>query len=250
MSTVEKSDLQQRWFPVCSRADLQPRHILETALLGQDLAVWRGSAAVANVWENRCPHRGMRLTVGVNMGAELRCAYHGYRFASGSATCTTVPAQPERTPPRSLCIKSYPVREAGNLIWTRLAHDGAGAELPLGEVGDSLVLYAVAVRATPSVLASGLAGYRFRPSAMLGEPDDSSESCETLPLDDYNFRSVARNGRQTTEVRLFLQPVDTHCTVLHGIVLGSSTIAQQVATLRHHALQFDRLRETCERVSG
>ena len=250
MSTAEHADLRRRWFPVCSRTDLQPRHIFETELLGQELAIWQGSGDTANVWENRCPHRGMRLTVGTNMGTELRCAYHGYRFAEGSALCTSVPAQPERAPPRSLCIKSYPVREAGNLIWTRLADDGPGSELPLSGVGNAMVLYSVAVRAPTGDLQTLLADYRFRPTVALGEPEDADVSCTTSPLDAYSFRSVARWGNLTAEVRLFLQPVDAHCTVIHGILLDAIFETQRIATLRHHALQFTRLRDACERQSG
>lgn len=250
MSAGEHPDPRHRWFPVCSRIDLQPGHVFETDLLARELAVWQGTGGTVNVWENRCPHRGMRLSAGANLGAELRCAYHGYRFAEGSGLCTLVPAQPDRAPPRSLCVKSYPVREAGNLIWTRLADDEPAVDLPPAAPGDSTVLYRVAVNAAPPAVGAVLAGYRFRPSAALGEPETADETCTTSPLDAYSFRSVARKGGMAAEVRLFLQPVDARCTVVHGILIDAIGAEQRIPTLRHHALQITRLRDACERLVG
>ena len=150
MSDVDDPALIRRWFPICSREDLQPRHIVETELFGRELAVWRSIDGGVNVWANRCPHRGMRLTVGVNLGQELRCAYHGYRFADGSGSCTAVPAQPEKAAPRSLRVRAYPVLQAGSLIWTRLLDDiPATAPLP-ADADDSVVLYGVAIKAPPA----------------------------------------------------------------------------------------------------
>lgn len=249
MSSAEHPDLRRRWFPICNRVDLQPKHIFETELLGHELAVWQGIGGSVNVWANRCPHRGMRLTVGVNLGGELRCAYHGYRFAEGSGLCTSVPAQPERTPPRSLCVKVYPVLQAGNLIWTRLADDEPAADPPLSSAGNSIALYGVAVKSAAHNVGALLADYRFRPSGTLGEPETGDESCSTSPMGAYSFRSVARKNHMTTEVRLFLQPVDAECTVVHGILLGEIAAELLIPTLRHHALQLTRLRDACERLA-
>jgi phenylpropionate dioxygenase-like ring-hydroxylating dioxygenase large terminal subunit len=35
--------------------------------------------------ENRCLHRGVRLSIGVNDGRELTCQYHGWRYSSRTA---------------------------------------------------------------------------------------------------------------------------------------------------------------------
>ena len=54
-----------------------------------------------NVWENRCLHRGVRLSIGVNDGAELVCRYHAWRYANRSGGCTYIPAhQPTLRPVR------------------------------------------------------------------------------------------------------------------------------------------------------
>ena len=75
--------LASRWFPVCRGEEAAPRHIVHTALLGQELAVWRADDGAVNAWENRCPHRGVRLSVGTNLGDRLKCRYHGWTYESG-----------------------------------------------------------------------------------------------------------------------------------------------------------------------
>ncbi|GEM_PF-754918 len=106
------------WYPVASSSDLAPRHIFHTALAGQELALWRDDACLANVWENRCPHRGVRLTIGTNLGTALRCQYHGWEFASGSGRCAILPAR----------VTTYPCVERYGLVWTSLA--GAPEDIP------------------------------------------------------------------------------------------------------------------------
>lgn len=79
---------QATWYPVASSDDLPFRHVYHGQLLGQELAIWRADDGNVNVWENRCLHRGVRLSIGINDGAELKCQYHGWRYANRTAGCT------------------------------------------------------------------------------------------------------------------------------------------------------------------
>ena len=85
---------QAAWYPVASIDDLPFRHVYHGQLLGQELAIWRADDGNVNVWENRCLHRGVRLSIGINDGAELNCQYHGWRYANRTAGCTYIPAHP------------------------------------------------------------------------------------------------------------------------------------------------------------
>ena len=76
------------WHPVASSSDLVPRHVYQGELHGRELAVWRADDGFVNVWENRCLHRGVRLSIGINDGRELKCQYHGWRYANRTAGCT------------------------------------------------------------------------------------------------------------------------------------------------------------------
>jgi nitrite reductase/ring-hydroxylating ferredoxin subunit len=132
------------WYPVASSGDLVPRHIFHTALAGQELALWRDDSGLANVWENRCPHRGVRLTIGANLGTGLRCRYHGWQFASGSGQCTTLSAQ----------VRTYPCVERHGLVWTSLA--GAPEDIPDVGATSWQPVRAVFVEAPMAVIAAEL----------------------------------------------------------------------------------------------
>ena len=83
--------------PVASSADLVPRHVARARLLGQDLAIWRADDGFVNVWADRCIHRGVRLSVAANDGAELVCPYHGWRYSNRNGNCSYMPPKPSRS---------------------------------------------------------------------------------------------------------------------------------------------------------
>ena len=80
-----ETHLAPYWHPIAASDDLPHRHVFHGQLLGRELAVWRADDGNVNVWENRCLHRGVRLSIGINEGAELKCQYHGWRYANRSA---------------------------------------------------------------------------------------------------------------------------------------------------------------------
>ena len=57
------------WYPIASSDDLPFRHVYQGQLLGRELAVWRADDGNVNVWENRCLHRGVRLSIGIHVSA-------------------------------------------------------------------------------------------------------------------------------------------------------------------------------------
>jgi phenylpropionate dioxygenase-like ring-hydroxylating dioxygenase large terminal subunit len=110
-------DSQQSAWPLLASRELVERNIVSTRLSGVDFAVWRDDRGVVNVWEDRCPHRGVRLTIGTNFGTELRCRYHGWRFASGSGICNVIPAHPMQPPPASARAKVMTFEEKYGFVW-------------------------------------------------------------------------------------------------------------------------------------
>ena len=115
------------WHPVATTQDLPQRHVFQGKLLGRELAVWRAEDDFVNVWENRCLHRGVRLSIGINDGRELRCQYHGWRYANRTAGCTYIPAHPADAPAQTICNRTFPAIERYGLVWS--GEDPSG-ELP------------------------------------------------------------------------------------------------------------------------
>jgi phenylpropionate dioxygenase-like ring-hydroxylating dioxygenase large terminal subunit len=115
---------QARWYAVASSHDLPYRHVYQTRLGGRALAIWRDRAGAVNVWDDRCPHRGVRFSIGNVLGDELRCQYHAWRFASGSGACRLIPSQPMARPDAAVRATVWPVREQAGLVWTGLTPEG------------------------------------------------------------------------------------------------------------------------------
>lgn len=112
-------DARTHWYPVATSDEVGEGRIVQSFLDGQELALWRSADGEAHVWENRCPHRGTRFTLGRIIDDTLSCAYHGWRFWKDAA-CTFIPANPNLAPPKSACAKAYAVHEEGGLIWATL----------------------------------------------------------------------------------------------------------------------------------
>jgi nitrite reductase/ring-hydroxylating ferredoxin subunit len=85
------------WHPVTRSADLRPgANIVAGFAEGQELALWRAADGTAQAWENRCPHRSVRFTLGQVVDNRLACAYHG-------------------------CAKTFGTMEAAGMLWVHLS---------------------------------------------------------------------------------------------------------------------------------
>lgn len=206
------TDAQRRgYYPVASSTDLVPRHVFAGRLWGQELALWRADDGHVNAWENRCLHRGVRLTIGVNLGHELMCQYHGWRYANRTASCTYIPAHPADAPARTICNRTYPVLERGGLVWAALDEAANPATiLTLAEGG--LVLRPLPLDVPAAEVEAALA------EAFAGEP-----------------------------VRFFVQPVDAGRSVIRGVLEVAP--ADLGSALRWWNTRLSRLRDRLESIA-
>jgi len=108
---------------------IQPASSNPVILDGQALAVWRGEEGPVRVWEDRCPHRGMRLSFGFVRGDTLRCIYHGWAYGA-DGQCVEIPAHPALTPPKTICASAYPAETRYGIVWTTLGDGANGAAIP------------------------------------------------------------------------------------------------------------------------
>jgi phenylpropionate dioxygenase-like ring-hydroxylating dioxygenase large terminal subunit len=203
---------RERWFPIIRGEELVPRHIAHAQLLGQELALWRDDAGRANAWENRCPHRGVRLSIGTNYGSELRCRYHGWRFASGTGQCAYIPAHPTLNPPASARVRTFAAAERYGYLWVSLA------------------------QAPPPPYEEGLEDHQITTLRSLFVEAPAGEvnaAWEELKPPDVQY------------VR-WLQPVDDFRTMLHAAVLDAPLTGDRLAMLRLQHSVMVRIRERAE----
>jgi len=211
------------WYPVASSTDLPLRHVYHGQLLGRELAIWRADDGNVNVWENRCLHRGVRLSIGINEGGELKCQYHGWRYANRSAGCTYIPAHPADAPARRITNTTYPAVEAFGLVWS--ANTGARdfAPFPGAETGDWFALRPVPVNAPADDVLAGLAG--------LG-----------------SATRLAGTALRVDDALYIVQPVDAARSVIRGLL--DHVPADAAATLHEHNQVLSKLRDRLERVAA
>ena len=111
--------LRRFWLPVLLSEELPesdgpPKKIV---VMGEELLAFRDSRGVIGVIDQYCPHRGANLWLGRNEECGIRCVYHGWKFDT-EGRCVDMPTSyPDLKAKDLMRIKSYPVREWGDMIW-------------------------------------------------------------------------------------------------------------------------------------
>ncbi len=226
------------WHPVASAHDVPHRHVFHGQLLGRELAVWRADDDFVNVWENRCLHRGVRLSIGMNDGTELRCQYHGWRYANRSAGCTYIPAHPADAPARTICNRTFPTMERYGLIWSGEEPVGDPPTIEALEAGTPFGLRNLPVNASAELAVQHLRDHRFLPSDRLAA---GSAEMSVEGADEYSVALTSRAGGSSSSAVFFVQPVDSGRCVIRGVLAETPPASEQTAVLRHHAVELNRL---------
>ena len=240
-----------RWYPIAGAEDTPERHVHQARLLGHELAVWRADDGYLNVWENRCLHRGVRLSIGINDGRELRCQYHGWRYANRSGGCTYIPAHPADAPARTICTRTYPAHEQYGITWASL-HPGGAPPAVESLATDPWPMRGVTVYAPLDAVADALTTYRFQPDGALDTDDATVVVSDTGPgWVELRARSDGVDPADSADgtddvVVFFLQPAADHLTVIRPVRAATPPRARQLDLWRYHSAQLSGLRDELE----
>lgn len=147
-------------YPVALQRDVQPHMLARARLLGTDLVVWRSVSGSVQVWEDRCPHRSIRLSAGRNLGDCVQCGYHGWTFDTQGAV-RDVPGKIEGRENGSgsaVRVKTVISVVAHDIIWACLDGD---AVPPCGFTpgNTDILLRPVSVEAPADALCKACAAY-------------------------------------------------------------------------------------------
>jgi phenylpropionate dioxygenase-like ring-hydroxylating dioxygenase large terminal subunit len=120
MTTMDAETLLDRglrnlWYPVAPSWQVRGDAVGITRL-SERIVLWRDSAGAVHALEDRCPHRGARLSLGWNLGNRLACWYHGVEV-DATGTVVDVPAVDACPLEGQTCVKSYPVKEIQGAIF-------------------------------------------------------------------------------------------------------------------------------------
>ncbi|MCP1311615.1 Rieske 2Fe-2S domain-containing protein [Paenibacillus tyrfis] len=127
--------LRQYWVPACrSEALAADGDPVRVRLFGENFVAFRATDGRVGVFDESCPHRGCSLLLARNEESSLTCIFHGWKFHVSGKTIhvPTEPAERHDAFCKKVPLKSYPVREAGTIIWVYLG-DGEAPAFPMFE---------------------------------------------------------------------------------------------------------------------
>jgi ferredoxin-NADP reductase/nitrite reductase/ring-hydroxylating ferredoxin subunit len=231
------------WYPIAASHDLPFRHVFHGQLLGREFAVWRADDGYVNIWENRCLHRGLRLSIGVNDGRELKCQYHGWRYSNRTAGCTYIPAHPADAPARTITIRTFPVVEKYGLIWSSLEPVDELPTIVALDQGQLVALRGIAVNSPASSAIEHLRNFRFQP---LGAVAGSDAETTVVEYDEVGVTLRSQQNEYQTLGLFFVQPVDSRRCVIRGVLDAGPKSEECLAALHHLNDGLSALRDALE----
>lgn len=102
------------WYVAAWTHELEAGRIAARTIIDQPLALYRASDGRVVAFEDRCCHRFAPLSLGRLEGDDLRCMYHGLKFAP-DGRCIEIPGQ--KLIPQSACVRRYPAEVVGSWVW-------------------------------------------------------------------------------------------------------------------------------------
>jgi len=122
----------EQWTPVTFSRRVPRERPIRGRVAGEDVVLFRDRAGRVAALIDRCPHRGVALSLGrVTPEGALECPFHGWRFAA-DGSCTRVPFCTDAKRERLGAI-ALPVRERGGLVFLYTGVDARGSEPELPE---------------------------------------------------------------------------------------------------------------------
>jgi 5,5'-dehydrodivanillate O-demethylase len=119
--------LRRYWHPVAVAKELTPEKPKKRVrVLGEDLVLFRLPASQAEngevkygLLDEHCSHRRASLYYGFVEEDGLRCAYHGWKYAS-DGKCLDQPFEKDTEFRKEVCHKAYPVEKLSGLLFAYL----------------------------------------------------------------------------------------------------------------------------------
>lgn len=196
------------WYPVAAERDVGGSAPIAARIVDRAIALWRDADGAVHAVDDRCPHRGTRLSLGQVVlrdgQSRLECPYHGWQFAA-DGRCRFVPALPGFEPPPSHRVGVHGVRLAHGLLWARLGgtpgeetdDDGVFALPDVGDVPPRVIVcgpYDVQTSA-PRVVENFLdmSHFAFVHEGLLGDRGEPGVPAYDVAIDARGAPSVDRH---------------------------------------------------------
>jgi vanillate O-demethylase monooxygenase subunit len=116
--------VRNAWYVAGWSHEFASGRIHARTIIDQPVALYRTGDGNLVALEDRCCHRFAPLSMGRLEGDDLRCMYHGLKFAS-DGRCIEIPGQ--KLIPQSACVRRYPLAVRGSWVWLWMG-DAAAAD--------------------------------------------------------------------------------------------------------------------------
>jgi len=114
MAAPSGTFLMDSWYMAAWDHGLIDGKLVARTILEEPVLLYKGDSGRVVALDNRCCHRGAKLSNGRLEGDDVRCMYHGLKF-DPSGTCIQIPGQDNI--PKGLGVRSYPVVEKQRIVW-------------------------------------------------------------------------------------------------------------------------------------
>lgn len=236
---MSQSSALDHWSCVGTSDGLLPQAVQRAQIGDHDLAVWRGADGRVRAWQNRCPHRGMRLSFGFVRGDRLTCLYHGWTY-DGQGSCVAIPAHPRLTPPKTITVASYDCVERAGLLWVA----SRGNVDPFPDIdGEWHAVRSIRIDVPAAQIVAAIRRVSTDPLALLGSGSPGTAEASLLPVPLGNaLRIDAPTGGRS--LLCAVQPVAEEESSLHLSLAGED--ASAAASRRAASEWAKRLRHQLE----
>jgi 5,5'-dehydrodivanillate O-demethylase len=119
--------LRRYWQPIAIASELTPEKPKQRVkIMGEELVVFRDEQGNYGCVAEHCAHRGVSLYYGFVEDCGIRCAYHGWKFATADGQCLEQPFEPVGSTYKDrIKQRAYPVQKLAGLLFVYMGPDPA-----------------------------------------------------------------------------------------------------------------------------
>jgi 5,5'-dehydrodivanillate O-demethylase oxygenase subunit len=111
--------LRRYWQPICVASELtaeKPKKRVK--IMGEELVVFRDEQGTYGCVAEHCAHRSVSLYYGFVEDCGIRCAYHGWKYATADGQCLEQPFEPAgSTYKERVQQRAYPVQKLAGMLF-------------------------------------------------------------------------------------------------------------------------------------
>jgi len=215
--------LEAGWVPVALSSSIEAATSAGAVVEGSEIVVWRDNSGVVHVWEDRCPHRGMRMSFGFVRGDHIACLYHGWQYDAGGQ-CRYIPAHPTLDVPSTIKVPTYVSQEKYGIVWATASPDAAMPDI--GPAVGSTPVRSLYVDCSATDALSAL----------------DAEGLEHISTDTG---LLACDG---DKLFIAVQAITTTKAAVHAVLLGPPS-ADNAKRQAHHARRLEKMRYALEQAA-